>query len=47
MASANPYGIPNLDHEEPELTSEEDIPTPSNDDPQQAEENTRIEARDE
>lgn len=47
MALANPYGIPNLDREEPELVQEEDIPTPSNDDPEQAEEITRIGARDE
>ena len=47
MALANPYGIPNLDREEPDLWIEEDIPTPSNDDPEQAEEATRIVARDE
>lgn len=35
MSIANPTGIPRLDREEPELATEEDIPTPSNEDPEE------------
>ena len=42
---ANPTGIPRLDREEPELWAEEDIPTPSNDDPEEAERNTEVAPR--
>jgi hypothetical protein len=33
---------PGLDREEPELTSEEDIPTPSNDDPDEIARQTEV-----
>ena len=41
----NPTGIPRLDREEPELASEEDIPTPSNEDLEEAARNTEIAPR--
>lgn len=42
MSIANPTGIPRLEQEEPEIATEEDIPTPSNEDPQEAERNTQV-----
>jgi hypothetical protein len=33
---------PGLEHEEPELWSEDDIPTPSNDDPEEAARHTEV-----
>ena len=42
MSVANPTGVPRLDREEPELALEEDIPTPSNEDPQEAEGDTEV-----
>ena len=42
MTIANPTGIPRLDREEPELATEEDIPTPSNEDPEEIERNTDV-----
>lgn len=42
MSVANPTGIPRLEQEEPEFANEEDIPTPSNEDPQEAERNTQV-----
>ena len=45
MIIANPTGIPRLDREEPELATEEDIPTPSNEDPEEAARNTEIAPR--
>ena len=45
MGTENPTGIPRLDREEPELAAEEDIPTPSNDDPEQAEKDTDLQRR--
>ena len=45
MGIENPTGIPRLDREEPQLSSEEDIPTPSNEDPEEAARNTEIARR--
>ncbi|WP_156385404.1 hypothetical protein [Ramlibacter sp. Leaf400] len=45
MNTENPTGIPRLDREEPELSTEEDIPTPSNEDLEEAERNTEISPR--
>jgi hypothetical protein len=45
MSIANPTGIPRLEREEPELATEEDIPTPSNDDPAEMERNTEVHGR--
>lgn len=46
MSIANPTGIPRLDREEPELTTEEeDIPTPSNEDPEENARHTEIAPR--
>jgi hypothetical protein len=45
LSIANPTGIPRLDREEPELATEEDIPTPSNEDLEEAERNTEIAPR--
>lgn len=42
MGNENPAGQPRLDREEPELGSEEDIPTPSNEDPAEAARNTEV-----
>jgi hypothetical protein len=42
MSTENPTHIPRLDREEPELATEEDIPTPSNEDLEEAERNTQI-----
>jgi hypothetical protein len=42
MTIENPTGIPRLDREEPELATEEDIPTPSNEDPQESARQTEI-----
>jgi hypothetical protein len=33
---------PGLEHEEPEFTSEEDIPTPSNEDPEESARHTEV-----
>ena len=45
MGIENPTGIPRLDREEPELATEEDIPTPSNQDEEEMARNTEIEPR--
>lgn len=42
MNTANPTGIPRLDREEPEFALEEDIPTPSNEDPEDSERETQV-----
>ncbi|WP_167772912.1 hypothetical protein [Ramlibacter humi] len=42
MGIENPTGIPRLDREEPDLWMEEDIPTPSSDDPEEIAENTDV-----
>ena len=42
MSTENPTGIPRLDREEPELATEDDIPTPSNEDPEETERNTQV-----
>lgn len=42
MSTANPTGIPRLDREEPELSMEEDIPTPANEDEETVEELTDV-----
>jgi hypothetical protein len=42
MSVANPTGIPRLEQEEPEFAVEDDIPTPSNEDPEEAARNTEI-----
>ncbi|WP_332814721.1 hypothetical protein [Ramlibacter sp.] len=42
MSTANPTGIPRLECEEPEFATEEDIPTPSNEDPEEAARNTEV-----
>ncbi|WP_205960330.1 hypothetical protein [Ramlibacter henchirensis] len=45
MTTENPTGIPRLEREEPELATEEDIPTPSNEDPEEIERNTEVSPR--
>jgi hypothetical protein len=45
MSIENPTGIPRLDREEPELATEEDIPTPSNEDPEESARNTEVRPR--
>lgn len=42
MSTENPTGIPCLDREEPELAMEEDIPTPSNEDPEENARHTEV-----
>ncbi|WBY01263.1 hypothetical protein PE066_17635 [Ramlibacter tataouinensis] len=44
MSTANPTGIPRLEAEEPEFSVEEDIPTPSNEDPEEAARHTEVDA---
>ena len=45
MSTEHPDVNPGLEREEPELQTEEDIPTPSNDDPEEAARNTEITPR--
>jgi len=42
MSQVNPTGIPRLDREEPEFAYEEDIPTPSNEDPEENARETEV-----
>ena len=42
MGIENPTGVPRMDREEPELASEQDIPTPSNEDEEEIARNTEV-----